>query len=433
MAAAVGTVGEIVKLALYHPWVYLTGGIERTLLELLQRSRHDWTLYTHHFEPEATFPGLAEHRVVELSPRVSVRRSFAPLVHAAWSIGRTRLPDDGSRALLVSSEGMGDLMLARNPLPAACFCHTPLKILHDPATRERLEEGRPAAAAALKVLGPAFHAVDRRMFRRYRHVFANSLETAERLGRSGLALEGRVEVLYPGVALDRFAPRPGPRRRTLLVAGRLMWQKNVELAIDALALARQRHGVDLDMVVAGAVDAKSQAYAADLRRRAAGLPVSFEVDPSDDRLAELYATCLAVVFPALNEDWGIVPLEAMASGTPVLAVSAGGPTESVVDGVTGWLRPPDPVAFAEPVAALAAAGEALEPMRRAARERALLFGWDRFVARLDDAMEACATMASSGLLLPDDLDLSAAAPASEEWTERLGESSRRVGPGPLRH
>lgn len=388
---------------MYHPWVYLKGGIERTLLELLNRSRHEWTLYTHHLDAAATFPGLAEHRVVELAPRVSVRRAFGPLVHAAWTIYRTRLPDDGSRGLLVSSEGLGDLLLARNRVPAACFCHTPLKILHDPATRERLNEGRPAAAAALRVLGPAFHTVDRRMFRRYRHVFANSLETAERLGRAGLALEGRVEVLYPGVDLDRFAPRPGPRRPTLLVAGRIMWQKNVELAIDALAVARERHGADLGMVVAGAVDAKSRPYLAELRRRAAGLPVQFEVDPSDARLAELYGTVTALVFPALNEDWGIVPLEAMASGTPVLAVGSGGPAESVVDGVTGWLLPAAVDAFAARMAAIAGAPAAgLEPMRRAARERALLYGWDRFVARIDDAMEACATGTSPALVLPDD-------------------------------
>ena len=56
---------------------------------------------------------------------------------------------------------------------------------------------------------------------------------------------------------------------------------------------------------------------------------------------------MAVVFTAPNEDWGVVPLEAMASGAPVLAVDAGGPRESVIHNVTGWLLPPTPWAFAE--------------------------------------------------------------------------------------
>ena len=61
------------RFALYHPWVYLTSGLERTLLELFRRSRHDWVLYTHRYQPETTYPELADFDVVELAPRVSVR------------------------------------------------------------------------------------------------------------------------------------------------------------------------------------------------------------------------------------------------------------------------------------------------------------------------------------------------------------------------
>ena len=53
------------RLAVYHPWTYLRGGIERVLAELLTRSRHDWTLFTHHYEPAATFPELRSCDVVE--------------------------------------------------------------------------------------------------------------------------------------------------------------------------------------------------------------------------------------------------------------------------------------------------------------------------------------------------------------------------------
>src|SRR4051812_11049420 len=120
------------RLAVYHPWTYLRGGIERVLAELLDRSRHDWTLFTHHFEPEATFPEITAHDVVVLRPEVSVERRLLPIAGAAWRIGRTRLPVDGHRAVLVSSDGLGDLLMARSALPAVCYCHTPLKILHDP-------------------------------------------------------------------------------------------------------------------------------------------------------------------------------------------------------------------------------------------------------------------------------------------------------------
>ncbi|HEX4019393.1 MAG TPA: hypothetical protein VHX15_21850, partial [Frankiaceae bacterium] len=139
------------RVALYHPWIYLCGGAERVVAEIVGRSRHDWVIYTHHFEPESTFPCLRSE-VVELGPPVSVKRSLSPLVRAAATLSRTRLPEDGARALLVSSEGLGDLLLARTRLPAVAYCHTPLKILHDPEVREELARRDPTKAAALRIL-----------------------------------------------------------------------------------------------------------------------------------------------------------------------------------------------------------------------------------------------------------------------------------------
>jgi glycosyltransferase involved in cell wall biosynthesis len=379
------------KAALYHPWVYLTSGAERTLLELVRRSRHDWTIFTHHFSPSTTYDELSEIRVETLSPPVSVRRSLGPLLKATYAVSQAELPKDAGEALLVSSEGLGDFIVNRAKMPAACYCHTPLKILHDPETRAALKEIAPSKHAMLRTLGPMFSAADRRMWRRYEHVFANSLETRARIASAGLAEEDRVEVLRPGVDSSRFVISGVQRRRNLfLVAGRIMWQKNIELAIDALAEARSR-GSDIELVVAGAVDEKSRPYLEQLRARAAGLPVTFEADPTDDRLTELYLSATAVVFTARNEDLGIVPLEAMAAGAPVIAVDRGGPRETIVNNVTGWLLAPEAHLFAEQMRTVSVAAEPdLAVLRRAATERAAAFGWDAFVQRVDDVMEQLA-------------------------------------------
>jgi glycosyltransferase involved in cell wall biosynthesis len=380
-----------VRVAVYHPWTYLRGGIERVLVELLERSRHDWTLFTHHYEPRATFPELERHEVVELQPSVSVQRRLTPIVGAAWRIGRTRLPVDGHRALLVSCDGLGDLILARSTLPAVCYCHTPLKVRHDPVARAGLRERSALQYGMVQALGPAFDAVDRRLWRRYVHAFANSHATAAKLAAGKLVPSGPVEVLHPGVDIERFHDDGAAQREPfLLVAGRIMWQKRIELAIDAQAIA-ERDGYDGALVVAGTVDAKSVRYLDELRRRAAGLRVQFETDLDDERIAALYRSATALAFTAPNEDFGIVPLEAMASGCPVLAVDRGGVRETVLDGRTGWLLPDDANAFARRFIDVMSAGAALSSMRVAARARARDFGWDRFVESIDGVMERVAS------------------------------------------
>src|SRR3954453_20419163 len=219
--------GGRVKVALYHPWVYLTSGVERTFVEMLKRSRHDWVIYTHHYSPATTYPELQDADIRVLDPPVTVRRSLVPLVMAARRISTTRLPVDAGAALLVSSEGLGDFIVNRAPMPAVCFCHTPLKILHDDATRAALREASAAKYAALRVLGPPFSYVDRLAWRRYRHVSGNSQETRRRIAGARLADAASVEVLQPGVFLSRFgAPRQlGRREPFFLVAGRIRWQK----------------------------------------------------------------------------------------------------------------------------------------------------------------------------------------------------------------
>lgn len=380
------------RLALYHPWTYLRGGIERMLVEYLSRSRHTWTLFTHHYEPESTFPELNVFDVVELSPRVSVRRSIGPLAKAAATMLACRLPDVGAKAMLISSEGMGDFLLARNRMPAAAYCHTPLKIWHDPNTRHALAKRDAGKAAALRVLGPAFHGLDRALWRRYRHVFVNGREIQGRVERAGLVPGGPVEILHPGVNLERFPFNEGPRDHFFLVAGRIVFGKNIELAIDAMSAAK-RGGLRARLVIAGIVDEKSKPYLADLRSRAEKLPVEFDIDPTQERLVELYQRCTALVFPSWNEEFGIVPLEAMACGAPVLAVDAGGPRETVIDGRTGWLLPRSPDAFAARMIEIDAAPHAVEPMRRAAAARASEFSWDPFAERLDEVMERIASEA----------------------------------------
>ena len=101
-------------------------------------------------------------------------------------------------------------------------------------------------------------------------------------------------------------------------------------------------------VVAGMVDHKSATYMDDLQQLSGGDgTVLFVINPTQPELDLLYQGCYGGLFTAFNEDWGLVPLELMARGKPVIAVNRGGPTETVDHGVNGLLVEDDPESFAQ--------------------------------------------------------------------------------------
>jgi glycosyltransferase involved in cell wall biosynthesis len=275
-------------------------------------------------------------------------------------------------------------------VPTSCICLTPLKIAYDSFTRERYFSRAGRLHQRLAVA--AYTRVERPAWRRYERIFCNSGETRRRVLDARLAEAHRVEVAYHGVDSERFFPT-GERAPYFLVAGRIMWAKRIELAIHAWRSFKP-HAAENEMrlVIAGMVDAKSQPYLAQLRRQASGREdIVFIESPADEEMILLYQRCRAVVFTAPNEDWGLVPLEAMACGKPVIATDRGGPRESIAHGETGWLEQDDAVHFSSRIGAIASMGDdALDRIGLAARRRAERFHWDEFVERIDDHVEELA-------------------------------------------
>ena len=384
------------RFSAYYPWVYLPGGPERVLTDILARSRHEWTILTNHFDSKATFPQLREARVIELSP-VSVKRNFSTVAKAGIRILSQQLPLDGQDALLVLCEGLGDFVLRKTGgVPAACLCLTPLRIAFDDAYREHYlanASGRRWRQPLLEAMLAVFRPLDRMLWRKYRRVFAISETVRDRIAAGRLYRRESVEVLYPGVDLEKLRPS-GLRTKNFLVPGRIMWTKNIELAVEAFQrFAKRRPDLgEFTLTIAGHVDRKSEPYWEKLHAMAAGdLRIRFRRGLSDADLFSLLSESYAVLFTAFNEDWGLVPIEAMALERPVIAVNRGGPRETVVDGSTGYLVEPGADAFAAAMERLADSPERTELMGKQARARAARFDANEFVRQLDDRLEEMVT------------------------------------------
>jgi glycosyltransferase involved in cell wall biosynthesis len=415
------------KPAIYYPWVYLKGGAERTILELMRRSRHEWTLYTNYYDPEATFPEFAEMNVVRLA-EISVRRSIPKVAMAGLTLLTQRIDLTNHSSLFVVSEGLGNLLAMRSSVPTSCICLTPLKVAYDPVTREAFfaHRWRLHYRAAFEL----YKLLERPAWPHYRRVFCNSGEVKRRLLEARLVDEARLEVAYHGVDAGRFQS-DGRREPFFLVPGRIMWQKNIQMAIAAWRRFKPRvEDNHFRLVVAGMVDTKSRPHLMQLQAESADRPdIEFVASPDDSELLSLYQRCHAVVFPARSEDWGLVALEGMACGKAVVATDRGGPRESVISGETGFLCPDDPEAFAVALRKLAAMSDhELDELAVRARMRALRFPWNGFVDRIDAHVEE---LAGAPVMAPVEVMPAAAVLALPPLEALIPQTEFAAAPGEL--
>lgn len=377
------------KFALYQPWIYLHGGLERSLLELVTRSRHEWTVYTGHYEPENTFSGFRDVDV-RVVGHTTVNRSIKGVLTSVLNVALQRLPlEPQVRGLVVWCDGVGDMITFRNrALPLFNICSTPLRPVFDPVYSSMAKNHRGLLGRlAFSLFSHTFKVVDRLAWRRYRGVFATSREVRNRILAGRLHDGGKDMIMaYPGI---EWSASPDVRYEPfILLPGRIMWTKNIQQGIEAFLMARLP--APWKLVVAGFVDRKSRVYLEELQRISGSEGrVEFVVSPDDEQLNDLYRRCAFCLFTPLNEDWGIVPLESMAHAKPVIATARGGPLESVIDGSTGFLHEPDDLAgWSRSIAALATDRERLLAMGAAALQHVKRYRWEEFVRTIDDALEA---------------------------------------------
>ena len=319
--------GDHVKVVLAHEWLLSASGSDKVAAEIAR------TLDVDHIVTAMSSPAIAD----ALVPGVRVRTlwtdrlpgvherwmRYAPALLGAWSTARV-----GQADLLVSSSHFAAKAAgARFDGPHVSYCYTPMRY----AWRPDLEDGRLHGPAALvgRSLRPQLRRWDRWSARSVDQFVAISGCVAERIRES----YGRSAVIvHPACAVDSFAAIERSDSvgsgAHYLCFGRLVSYKRVDLAVAACTRA------GLPLVVAGGGPELATLKAT------AGPTVRFESQVSDDRYRVLLRDARGLLFPG-EEDFGIVPVEAMAAGVPVIAFGRGGVLDTVVDGVTGVL-------FAEP-------------------------------------------------------------------------------------
>ncbi|MFG1798128.1 glycosyltransferase [Nocardia sp. NPDC049149] len=308
------------RIAIVHERFTEFGGSEAVVGELAE-TWENTEVFAPIVDPEGVRPPLGTVHDTWLSRAYTAtgRRSHAPLLPFVPRALRKLPLADRFDAVLVSHHAFATQAAFATDAPVVAYVHSPARWAWDKDFRAQEAGGR-AGQLALTALGWLARRFELRAAPRLSHVIANSRAVAERIGDWwGLP----ATVIYPPVGIDRFTPDPAVSRDDFfLFAGRLVPYKRPDLAIRAAQRAGRR------LVVLG--DGRFRAHLETI----AGPETTFLGATSHEVLLDTYRRCRALLMPGV-EDFGIVPVEAMACGTPVLAVDRGGSLDTVVPGATG--------------------------------------------------------------------------------------------------
>jgi glycosyltransferase involved in cell wall biosynthesis len=368
------------RVALVHDWLTGMRGGEK-VLEALCEIFPAAPLYT-----LVRVPGTVSERI-EARP---IHTSFVQHLPAPGRLYRHYLPlyplavelwDLSSFDLVISSSHCAvKAVRVRKDAVHVCYCHSPMRYAWDQFDAYF----GPDQIGKLKsrLMRPIMHAMarwDRVTATRVDRFLANSQYVAGRIGRY---YNRRSAVVYPPVATDFYTPESRSSARGFLIVSALVPYKRLDVAIEAC----RRLAAPLTIVGTGPEEARLRALAGPDTRFLGWLP--------DEEIRTLYRSAAATLLPG-TEDFGIVPLESQACGTPVVALGDGGARETVVDGETGVLvAEPTVEAF---TAGLNRATEAsFDPA--AARANALRFSKEQFVTSIKAALNDAITEKSGGML-----------------------------------
>ncbi len=343
------------KLALVADWLTASGGAERALAEF------------HAIWPQSpVFTTVKRHEPVAGLETADVRVSRLQRIHRFLGRHQLLLPWmpraveeldlRGFDAILSSSHAVGKGIIPPSNAAHVCYCHTPMRYAWE-MEKQYLEDFRIPRflRKTVKLRLRELRRWDLSTAKRVDAFIANSTETAARIER----IYGRTSIVIPPPVQDRFFSAslvPPAERRSFLAVGRLVPYKRFDLLIEWANAAQ------MPLTIVGKGQDWKRLHAM------AGPTVTFRDDVTDDELPTLYASAKALLFPT-HEDAGIVPIEAQACGTPVIAYGKGGTVETVVQDVTGLFFPEQtPESLADAVKRLKHLQFAPEQLRRHAQK-----------------------------------------------------------------
>lgn len=315
------------KIALVHDYLREYGGAER-VLEALHELFPEAPVYTAFTDPQAMgrhWEKFADWQIKTtwLAKLPLIKKLFSPLRILA---PRAFADLDLSAFDVVISSSNAYFAKAVQVKPGAkhlCYCHTPPRALYGYTTKSNWRQN-PFTRVIGEIMNHFLRMTDFEMAQKVDVFLANSAETQRRIKKF---YRRDSTVVFPPVAVAAAAEfvhkNPPTSRDYYLYVNRLALAKHPELAVQVCT------DLKLPLKVVGSGPMLEEL------KEMAGPTVEFMGAVSDEELHGLYAGAKALIYPVEDEDFGMVPVEAMAHGTPVIAHASGGVLETVIEEKTG--------------------------------------------------------------------------------------------------
>lgn len=309
------------RVAIVHDWLVVNGGAEKVLAALLKAFPQAEIVTLVNFLPASEASWISPHRVhtsyLQRMPFARrYYRHYLPLMPYAIEQFDLRSYD----LVISSSHAVAKGVITHPGQQHICYCHTPMRYAWD-MKEHYLQNARfrwPLMEAYVRKTLKKLRQWDYFNATQVDYFIANSHNVAKRISKY---YRRESSVLYPPVDTEQFVLNSGPRQDFYLAASRLVPYKRLDLIIEAFKATPHRRlkvvgdGPEFDRLTAmaeGHANIELLGY------------------QPNDKLTELMGQARGFIFAA-NEDFGILPLEAQACGTPVIAYGKGGALETVKD------------------------------------------------------------------------------------------------------
>ncbi|HAA46063.1 MAG: glycosyl transferase group 1 protein [Halomonas sp. 54_146] len=309
------------RVVIVHDWLVVNGGAEKVLAALLKAFPQADVMTLVNFLPASEAAWLAPHRIVtSCLQRMPFARRYYRHYLPMMSYAIEQFDLRGYDLVISSSHAVAKGVITHPGQQHICYCHTPMRYAWD-MKEHYLENARFRL--------PLMETFVRKTLKRLRqwdyfgasqvdHFIANSYNVAQRISKY---YRREASVLYPPVDIEQFVLNTEPRDDYYLAASRLVPYKRLDLIIEAFKATPHRR---LKIVGDGPEYARLAALAEGHTH------IELLGYQPNEQLITLMSQARGFIFAA-DEDFGILPLEAQACGTPVIAYGKGGALETVKD------------------------------------------------------------------------------------------------------